>query len=75
MPQKIAIHLQINGVESMVAGTLLAHTFSRDFELKFLHMRGFSLQFLDNQPENCSLSCISAFAYAHGHRTRGARAP
>ena len=50
-----------------------ARTFSGDYELKFLHMRGFSLQFLDNQPENCSISCISAFAYAHGHRNHGGK--
>ena len=33
-----------------------ARPFSGDFELKMLRMRGFSLQFLDNQPKN-SCNC------------------
>ena len=46
-------------VQKLRRETAHAHTFDGDFDLKIMRMRGFSLQFLDNQPENrCSYNTL-----------------
>ena len=47
-------------VQKLRRETAHAHTFDGDFELKIMRMRGFSSQFLDNQPKNrCKYVVIS----------------